>query len=58
MSLENLSLANCPISDEGLEGVYILIAKKTKEKNLTSTVKCTLFANFFWFVYFSHLPKC
>lgn len=50
MSLENLSLANCPISDEGLEGVYIFIAKK----NLTSTVKCTLFAiYYYYFLYIS-----
>lgn len=33
MSLENLSLANCPISDEGLEGMYIFIAKKKKNNN-------------------------
>lgn len=30
VSLENLSLANCPISDEGLESMYILTITKTE----------------------------
>lgn len=30
MSLENLSLAHCPISDEGLESMYIFTIIKTK----------------------------
>lgn len=31
VSLENLSLANCPISDEGLEGMYIQCETPSKD---------------------------